>query len=100
MPVNAQDNVIVAGEGDAKNIPMVLKQNVELIHTLTLNELISVADLAAVLLAVSKHEPAYDPLRTQCFWFTWAIYKCVKRKYPGSGRESGPAHWKRGKCKT
>lgn len=46
---------------------------------------------------VSAYKEKCDALRSQCYWFTLAIYTAVHEHYPDATETQGEAYEKRGK---
>jgi hypothetical protein len=91
---DAFDRIVVPKFGNLPALKLYIDDDPVVACTLKLpvNTFFSLAELASLLPIVNVKAMKYNPVSKQCYWYAWAVYKSIKRKYPESEEMKGKAY--------
>jgi hypothetical protein len=99
--VRANDRIFVPGWEKYQPVDIYerkLKEEYNALCTVTPTRPMSLAQLAILLKAVSKHSVHYDLLKYQCYWYAYTVWEVVRTYFSGAVTDDGLQR-RRGKYK-
>jgi len=95
---DAFDRIVIPAFGKPPALKLYIDDDPMVACTLNLHPdaFFSLADLAGLLPIVNAKARKYNPVSKQCYWYAWAVYEPINRKYPDHEEIMGKAYTLRG----